>query len=97
MLAVCLSQAFQEKMILGSDAGDSVVGLTDLLLPPLCSCNFTVPQTNPLFNTTKRMEMLSACHSCIRPGRVMLSPSLSSKNRQTLRMAHCVKEGVPSE
>lgn len=75
------TQAFQEKMILGSDAEDSVVGLTDLLVPPLCSCNFSAPETKPLFNTTKRMEMLSVCHSCIRPGRVMLSPDLSSKNR----------------
>lgn len=32
MLAVCLSQAFQEKMILRSDAEDSVAGLTDLLI-----------------------------------------------------------------
>lgn len=80
MLAVCLSQASQE-MILGSDAEDSVVGLTDLLIPPLCSCHFTAPKTKPLFNTTKRMEMLSVCHFCIRPGRMMLSLNFSSKNR----------------
>lgn len=64
---MCLSHAFQEKMILGSDAEDSVACLIDLLIPPLCSCNFTALKTKPLFNTTKRREMLSVCYACVRP------------------------------
>lgn len=69
------------------------LAFTDLLIPPFSSCNITAPKTKPLFNTTKKsMEMLSACHSYVRPGRVMLPPNLSTKYRCALKMAHCIKE-----